>query len=90
MRKGAPLSVPIRKMGTFPPMVPSMIEIGEESGTLEEVLEKTAGIYDEEVDIEVQRMLSLMEPLMIVVMALIVGFIVIAMMLPMFGMLQTV
>lgn len=90
VRKGAPLSVPIRKMGSFPPMVPSMIEIGEESGTLEEVLEKTAGIYDEEVDIEVARMLSLMEPLMIVFMALIVGFIVIAMMLPMFGMLQTV
>jgi len=90
VRKGAPLSLPIRKMGCFPPMVPSMIEIGEESGTLEEVLEKTAGIYDEEVDIEVQRVLSLMEPLMIVVMALIVGFIVIAMMLPMFGMLQTV
>jgi type IV pilus assembly protein PilC len=90
VRKGAPLSAPIRKMGSFPPMVPSMIEIGEESGTLEEVLEKTAGIYDEEVDIEVARMLSLMEPLMIVAMALIVGFIVIAMMLPMFGMLQTV
>ncbi|HWQ51002.1 MAG TPA: type II secretion system F family protein [Terriglobales bacterium] len=90
VRKGAPLSAPIRKLGFFPPMVPSMIEIGEESGTLEEVLDKTAGIYDEEVDIEVSRMLSLMEPLMIVVMALIVGFIVIAMMLPMFGMLQTV
>ncbi|MDD3194096.1 MAG: type II secretion system F family protein [Oscillospiraceae bacterium] len=90
VRKGAPLSAPIRKLGLFPPMVPSMIEIGEESGTLDEVLDKTAGIYDEEVDIEVQRMLSLMEPLMIVVMALLVGFIVIAMMLPMFGMLQTV
>lgn len=90
VRKGAPLSAPIRKLGLFPPMVSSMIEIGEESGTLDEVLEKTAGIYDEEVDIEVQRMLSLMEPLMIVAMALIVGFIVIAMMLPMFGMLQTV
>lgn len=90
VRKGAALSLPIRKMGFFPPMVPSMIEIGEESGSLDEVLDKTAGIYDEEVDIEVQRLLSLMEPLMIVVMALIVGFIVIAMMLPMFGMLQTV
>lgn len=90
VRKGAPLSAPIRKLSFFPPMVPSMIEIGEESGTLDEVLDKTAGIYDEEVDIEVQRMLSLMEPLMIVVMALLVGFIVIAMMLPMFGMLQTV
>jgi type IV pilus assembly protein PilC len=90
VRKGVALSVPIRKLGFFPPMVPSMIEIGEESGSLDEVLDKTAGIYDEEVDIEVQRMLSLMEPLLIVFMALIVGFIVIAMMLPMFGMLQTV
>lgn len=90
VRKGAALSLPIRKLGFFPPMVPSMIEIGEESGSLDEVLDKTANIYDEEVDIEVQRMLSLMEPLLIVAMALIVGFIVIAMIMPMFDMLKTV
>ena len=90
VRKGMSLSVPIRRCGFFPPMVPSMIEIGEASGSLDEILEKTAGIYDEEVELEVQRLLSLMEPLLIVFMALIVGFIVISMMLPMFGMLQTI
>ncbi|MGE4354526.1 MAG: type II secretion system F family protein [Oscillospiraceae bacterium] len=90
VRKGTELSVPIRRAGCFPPMVHSMIEIGEESGTLEDIMEKTANIYDEEVDMEVQRLLALMEPLMILVMAIIVGFIVISMMLPMFGMLQTI
>lgn len=90
VRKGSALSVPIRKMGQFPPMVHSMIEIGEESGSLDEILERTANIYDEEVEIEVQRMLSLLEPIMIVVMAGIVGFIVVSMMLPMFGMLKTI
>lgn len=90
IRKGAALSVPIRKAGLFPPMVPSMIEIGEEAGTLDDILEKTANIYDEEVDLEVQRLLSLLEPMLIVVMAVVIGFIVIAMLLPMFDMLQTV
>ena len=90
IRKGSALSVPIRKMEFFPPMVHSMIEIGEESGSLDDILDKTANIYDEEVDMEVQRMLSMLEPIMIVFMAGIIGFIVVAMMLPMFGMLKTV
>jgi len=90
VRKGVALSTPIRNSGYFPPMVHSMIEIGEESGSLDEMLDKTANIYDEEVEIEVQRMLSLLEPIMILFMAGIVGFIVIAMMLPMFGMLKTI
>jgi len=90
IRKGVALSVPIRKMGCFPPMVSSMIEIGEESGSLDDILEKTANIYEEEVELEVQRMLSLMEPLLILFMAVIVGFIAISMVMPMFDMLQTV
>lgn len=90
IRKGAPLSSPVRRMGHFPPMVPSMIEIGEGSGSLDEILDKTANIYDEEVELEVQRMLTLLEPLMIVIMALLVGFIAISMVLPMYDMLQTI
>lgn len=90
VRKGVALSSPIRKMGYFPPMVDNMIKIGEEAGTLDDILDKTANIYDEEVETEIQRLLSLMEPVMIVFMALIVGFIVIAMMMPMFDMLKTV
>lgn len=90
IRKGVALSVPIRKMGYFPPMVSSMIEIGEESGSLDDILDKTANIYDEEVEMEVQRMLSLLEPLLILFMAVIVGFIAISMVMPMFDMLKTV
>ena len=90
VRKGVALSVPIRRCGLFPPMVDNMIRIGEESGALDDLLDKTADFYDEEVEIEVQRLLTFMEPALIVVMAGIVGFIVVAMMLPMFDMLQTI
>ena len=90
MRRGMDLATPIKRSGVFPPMVDSMIRIGEESGTLDDILDKTANFYDEEVDVAMQRMVSLMEPLMIVVMAGIVGFIVISMVLPMFDMLKTV
>ncbi|NJD01357.1 MAG: type II secretion system F family protein, partial [Ruminiclostridium sp.] len=90
MRKGMDLATPIKRIGVFPPMVDSMIRIGEESGTLDDILDKTANFYDEEVDVAMQRMVGMMEPLMIVVMAGIVGFIVISMALPMFDMLKTV
>lgn len=90
VRKGVALSVPIRKMGHFPPMVDNMIKIGEEAGTLDDILDKTANIYDEEVETEIQRMLSLLEPVMIIFMGVIVGFIVIAMIMPMFDMVKTV
>ena len=90
VRKGSALSTPIRRSGMFPPMVDSMMKIGEESGALDEILDKTADFFDEEVETEVQRLLTFMEPMMIVIMAVMVGFIVIAMMLPMFDMLQTI
>jgi type IV pilus assembly protein PilC len=90
VRKGVALSVPIRRTGHFPPMVDNMIKIGEESGTLDDILDKTANFFDEEVETEVQRLLTFMEPMMIVVMGVIVGFIVISMMMPMFDMLKTV
>lgn len=90
MRKGTDLAGPIKRIGVFPPMIDSMIRIGEESGTLDEILEKTANFYDEEVEVAMQKLVSLMEPIMIIFMALIVGFIVIAMMLPMFDMLKTI
>lgn len=90
VRKGVALSIPIRRLGYFPPMVDNMIKIGEESGTLDEILDKTANFFDEEVETEVQRMLTFMEPILIVVMGVIIGFIVISMVLPMFDVLQTV
>ena len=71
-------------------MVDSMIRIGEESGALDDILLKTADFYDEEVEVALTRMTTLLEPLMIVFMALIIGFIVIAMYLPMFEVVTTI
>ncbi|WP_026475847.1 type II secretion system F family protein [Alkaliphilus transvaalensis] len=88
--KGVSLAAPIKKIGVFPPMLISMIQIGEESGALDEILDKTANFYDDETEIALQKMTTLLEPLMIVVMALIIGFIVMAMILPMFDMLNIV
>ncbi|KAB3527593.1 type II secretion system F family protein [Alkaliphilus serpentinus] len=90
VRKGAPLSKPIRNSGFFPPMLDSMLQIGEESGALDDILEKTANFYDDEVETAIQKMTGLLEPLMIVFMALIIGAIVIAMLLPMFDMISTI
>jgi len=90
IRKGVSLSRTVKDVGIFPPMVDSMIRIGEESGSLDSMLYKTADFYDEEVETSLQRLTSMIEPLMIVVMALAIGFIVIAMYLPMFDMTSTV
>ncbi|SDK52536.1 type II secretion system F family protein [Natronincola ferrireducens] len=90
VRKGVDIATPIKRTGLFPPMLDNMIRIGEESGTLDDILDKTANFYDEEVDFAIGKMTTLLEPIMIVVMAVIIGFIVIAMVLPMFDMLQTV
>ncbi|HWR60607.1 MAG TPA: type II secretion system F family protein [Clostridia bacterium] len=90
VRKGVPLSITIREAKIFPPMVDAMIKIGEESGDLDGILNKTADFYDEEVDVAITKMTELMQPLMIVVMALIVGFIVISIALPMFDMVTLV
>lgn len=80
--KGIPLSEPLQTAGIFPPMVYHMTGIGEETGNLEEMLEKLADYYDEEVEMTTQSILAAMEPLIIVFMALIVGTLVIAVILP--------
>jgi type IV pilus assembly protein PilC len=90
VKKGVGMSEPIRRYNIFPPMIPSMIKIGEDSGALEDILDKTADFYDEELDSAIQKLTSMIEPLMIVVMAVIVGSIIIAMMMPMFDMVKTV
>lgn len=90
VRRGLPLSQPLRKQEVFPPMVYSMIKIGEDSGSIEEILDKTADFYDEEVETAIQRVTALLEPMMIVVMAIVIGFIVLAMVIPMFDMVKTV
>ncbi|MDF2546498.1 MAG: type secretion system protein [Anaerosolibacter sp.] len=90
VRRGVPLSQPIKRLGLFPPMVDNMIHIGEESGTLDDILDKTANFFDDEVDTALQKMITLFEPIMILVMGALIGFIVVAMVLPMFDMLKTV
>ncbi|AOY77044.1 type II secretion system F family protein [Clostridium formicaceticum] len=90
IRKGVSLAVLLKKINIFPPMMISMVSIGEESGSLDTMLSKTADFYDQELEAAIQQMVSLLEPIMIVVMAVIIGFIVIAMMLPMFDMMQTI
>ena len=83
---GQPLSRPLEETGLFPPMVYHMIRIGEESGNTEEMLEKLADYYDEEVEMAVQTLMAAMEPLIIVVLAAIVGVLIAACMAPMLSM----
>lgn len=84
IRRGMSLSQSLRKESVLPPMVYSMIGIGEEAGTIENMLEKCAEYYDDEVENAIQKLVSLMEPLMIVFMGVVVGFIIISMILPIF------
>ncbi|MFT7616813.1 MAG: general secretion pathway protein F [Planctomycetota bacterium] len=84
--EGSDISTPLAQTGIFPPMVGYMIATGEQSGQLEEILFKVAEAYDEEVDIATQKMTSLMEPLIIVALAVVVGFIVISIVQPMIQM----
>lgn len=84
--RGDGLSSPIRENDIFPKMLSSMIRIGEESGSLDDILNKTADFYDDEVEQAIQTATSLIEPLLIVVMGVVIGAIVISIMLPMFDM----
>ncbi len=88
--KGSTFADPLSQDGFFPKMVVSMVAVGESTGTLDETLRKVTDIYEEEVDNAIAAMMSMIEPLMIVVIGGIVGFIVIAMYLPIFGMAGTV
>lgn len=80
--KGIPLSEPLETSGIFPPMVYHMAGIGEETGNIEDMLEKLADYYDEEVELTTQNVLAAMEPLIIVFMALVIGILVIAVVAP--------
>lgn len=80
--EGTDISTPLKKSGVFPPVVGYMIAVGEQSGQLEDMLDQVAAAYDEEIEVQTQKVTSLIEPLIIVAMALVVGFIVISVMLP--------
>ena len=86
--KGIPLSEPLEASGIFPPMVYHMTGIGEETGNVEEMLEKMADYYDEEVEMTTQSVLAAMEPIIILFMALIIGTLVIAVISPIASMYE--
>lgn len=83
---GVPLSQPLQTSGLFPPMVYHMIRIGEEAGSTEEMLNKLADYYEEEVEMAVQSLMAAMEPMIIIVLACIVGVLIGAVMAPMVNM----
>ena len=90
IREGDSFAEPLRQAKIVEPMVVNMIDVGEETGELDKMLNKIADTYDEEVEVLVSGMVSLLEPVMVIVLGGIVGFIVIAMFMPMVTMLNAV
>jgi len=86
IKEGGRISDPLKKADIFPPMVIQMISVGEETGGLDNMLNKIADFYDQEVDTAVKGLTSMIEPLIMVVMGVVIGAIVIAMFMPMFSM----
>ena len=87
---GESIAAPLQKSQVFPPMVISMISVGEQTGGLDEMLSKIADFYDDEVDAAVSGLLSLLEPIMIVFLGVVVGGMIVAMYLPIFDMVNAV
>lgn len=90
VKQGSSLAFSVEKQNVFPPIVFSMIKLGEEAGEVVEVLNKTADFFDDEVENAIQKLVALIEPVMIVAMAVFVGFILLSMITPMFDMVNTV
>ncbi|ELC8443566.1 type II secretion system F family protein [Clostridium perfringens] len=88
--RGESLGESIMKIKIFPPMLGSMVKIGEESGSLDSILDKTADFYDDELEREIQTATALIEPLMIVIMGIIIGILLIAILTPMFKMYNSI
>jgi type IV pilus assembly protein PilC len=85
---GATISEPLKQSGVFPPMVVQMINVGEQTGGLDDMLSKIADFYDDEVDAAVSALTSVLEPIMIVIMGIVIGGMVVAMYMPMFDMIN--
>jgi len=88
--QGNTISEPLKSSGVFPPMVTQMISVGEQTGALDEMLDKIATFYDDEVDTAVDSLTAIIEPVMIVVMGTVVGGMLVAMYLPMFKLISVV
>jgi len=88
IERGETIAGPIKATGMFPPMVVQMIGAGEGTGALDSMLEKIAAFYEEEVDVAVAGLLTVLEPVLIAFLGLIVGGIVISMYLPLFSLIN--
>lgn len=83
---GEVISVALEDMGVFDPMLSSMVNVGEETGALGDILVRTADYFDEEADTALSKMVALVEPIMLVIMGVVIGVIVVSVIQPMFGM----
>jgi type IV pilus assembly protein PilC len=90
IKEGETIAEPLNRSGIFPPMVIQMIAVGESTGALDAMLSKIADFYDEEVDVAVGNLTSLLEPLLMVFLGVVIGGVVIAMYLPIFNMASAV
>jgi len=88
--QGDTIAQPLQDTGVFPPMVVQMISVGEKTGGLDEMLEKVADFYEDEVDAAVDALTSIIEPVVIVVMGAVIGFVLISMYLPMFDLIGAI
>jgi type IV pilus assembly protein PilC len=90
VKRGEPLSKKLEDHAVFPPMVVQMMAVGEETGALDEMLDKIADFYDQEVEATVDALTSLIEPILIVVMGVCVGGMIISLYLPMFNIIKLI
>jgi type IV pilus assembly protein PilC len=90
VEKGGPLAIPIARSENFPLLVSSMISVGEETGEIDAVLDKVSQYYKEEVDMAASNLSTLLEPLLLVIMGVAIGFIALGVYMPMFGLSQVI
>jgi len=90
VKRGEPLSRRLEEHPVFPPMVVQMMAVGEETGALDEMLDKIADFYDQEVEATVNALTSLIEPILIVIMGVVIGGMIIALYLPMFDVINLI
>lgn len=90
IQKGQPIGTTIQELNVFPLMLTQMITVGEETGVLDEIMIKTAEFYENEVEVAIEKLISMIEPILIISLAFVVLFIVLAIMLPLMSMIDTV
>ena len=90
IQEGRGIAGPMKSLEIFPPLLIHMIVVGESTGELDEMLGRTAGFFDEEVEESIEKAVSMIEPAMIIIMAAIIGVIILSVMLPMVTLMETV